>query len=66
MSTSETTAPDMPPGFAFLKFSGERYVLVNNNSDGHRSAWTNKQDMIRSAWDWWNDVRADFNEERLP
>ncbi len=55
--TNETTI-DLPPGFAFLKFSGDRYVLVNDNSDGHRSQWTNRGHMTEAAWAWWHDVRS--------
>ncbi len=57
------TTIDLPPGFAFLKFGGQRYVLVNDNSGGHRSQWTDRSAMAASAWDWWHDVKGQPHAE---
>ena len=48
---------DLPPGFSWLGFGRNQFVLVNHNSRDHRSQWTNNKAMKEAAWDWWHDVR---------
>jgi len=54
----EMSESDLPPGFSFLVWGKDQYTLVNDNADGHRSAWTDRNAMTRAAWDWWHDVRS--------
>jgi hypothetical protein len=51
------TNMDLPPGFAWLGFGHDRFVLVNDNSCGHRSQWTDAIAMREAAWGWWHDVK---------
>lgn len=55
-------AEGFPPGFTLLNYGSTTYgsvkfVVVNLNSDNHRSKWDSVSEARDAAWQWWYDVK---------